>query len=63
MECMFSYGGSRKHKYVSYKTLLLRRTKYRCEQCGNTITEWEHINWKEMHKKIGEIICQRNSKQ
>lgn len=58
MECLFSYGGSRKHRYRPYKTLILRRTKYQCLQCFNKITEWEYNNWQEMWKERDKLLLQ-----
>lgn len=50
IECMFSYEGSIKHRYIIYKTLFLRRTRYYCANCGHKITAQDYDHWKEMNR-------------
>lgn len=55
MECFYTYGASRKHHYKKFKTLFLRKIKYRCSRCGKTIGECEYTKWKleiEERKKL-----------
>lgn len=59
MECFYSYGGSRKHRYQPYKTLFLRKTKYQCLRCFNKITEWEYNNWQKMWEDRDKLLMAR----
>jgi hypothetical protein len=58
MECLFYYGGSRKHRYKAYKTLFFRTIKYSCDMCGSKITEAQYKDWQEMHIKKNALIKQ-----
>jgi hypothetical protein len=58
MECLFKFGGSRKHRYTSYKTLFLRQIKYKCLNCGKKLTEWEYANWKGMWEERDKLLLQ-----
>lgn len=48
MECSFSCVERHKHAFTEYKTLILRRTRYWCIRCGNSLDEDDYQNWKDM---------------
>lgn len=56
IECLTAFGGSRKHRYQQYKSLILRRDKYKCLLCGNKLTAWEYKNWQDMWKERDRLL-------